>query len=225
MLKLTRWIADFYLCSWGQVLDSVVPAGVKQRAGTRMVTSFVCAEPSANGLSTARLSAKQKALLEILATAGRPMDAAELTQAADCGTAPLSALRQKGLIRAIHHREAHFTSPAGPTAREDDLTLNSDQKRALDTILAVARAGRHRTVLLHGVTGSGKTEIYIQAIREVVSYGPPGNCAGPRDQPHAANHSPLPPPVRFGRRSAQPFKRRGKALALAAASRPAACRS
>jgi primosomal protein N' (replication factor Y) len=170
MLKLTRWIADYYLCSWGQVLESVVPAGVKQRAGTRVVTSFVCAEPPGDG-AAGRLSAKQKALLEILTAAGRPMDAAELTQAADCGTAPLSALRQKGLIRAIRQREAHFTSPMGPTAREADLVLNSDQKRALDTILAVQRSGRHRTVLLHGVTGSGKTEIYIQAIREVVSYG------------------------------------------------------
>jgi primosomal protein N' (replication factor Y) len=171
MLKLTRWIADYYLCSWGQVLDSVVPAGVKQKAGTRIVTSFVCAEQSGKISSTARLSAKQQTVLEILAASGRPMDAAELTQAADCGTAPLSALRQKGLIRAIRQREAHFTSPLGPTSREPDLELNSDQKRALDTILAVQRSGRHRTVLLHGVTGSGKTEIYIQAIREVVSYG------------------------------------------------------
>ncbi len=171
MLKLTRWIADYYLCSWGQVIETVVPAGVKQKAGTRIVTSFVCAERSEHDLAAARLSAKQKAVLEILAASGRPMDAAELTQAADCGTAPLSALRQKGLIRAIRQREAQFTAPPGDSSQEPDLALNSDQKRALDTILAVQRAGRHRTVLLHGVTGSGKTEVYIQAIREVVSYG------------------------------------------------------
>jgi primosomal protein N' (replication factor Y) len=171
MLKLTRWIADYYLCSWGQVLDSVVPAGVKQKAGTRIVTSFVRADEPGNSSATARLSAKQKAVLEILTASGRPMDAAELTQAADCGTAPLSALRQKGLIRAIRRRESHFTSPMGPTSREADLELNSDQKRALETILSVQRSGTHRTILLHGVTGSGKTEIYIQAIREVTSYG------------------------------------------------------
>jgi len=170
MLKLTRWIADYYLCAWGQVLDSVVPAGVKQKAGTRLVTAFVCAEQAADG-TPPRLSAKQKAVFEILASAGRPMDADELTRAADCGTAPLSALRQKGLIRAIRQREARFAIPSGPTTREPDLLLNADQKRALDTILRVQRAGRHRTVLLHGVTGSGKTEIYIQAIREIVTYG------------------------------------------------------
>jgi primosomal protein N' (replication factor Y) (superfamily II helicase) len=171
MLRLTRWIADYYLCSWGQVLESVVPAGVKQQAGTRIVTSFVSTNRLPGDPAAAKLSAKQKAVLEILTTAGRPMDAAELTQAADCGTAPLAALRQKGLIRAIRQRQSQFAGPSDAPQREPDLALNSDQKRALDTILGLARGGQPRTVLLHGVTGSGKTEVYIQAIREVVSYG------------------------------------------------------
>jgi primosomal protein N' (replication factor Y) len=170
MLRLTRWIADYYLCAWGQVLESVVPAGVKQQAGTRLVTSFVCTNRDAGDRAAAKLSAKQKAVLEILTTAGRPMDAAELTQAADCGTAPLAALRQKGLIRAVRQRQT-LARPEAPSPREDDLKLNADQQRALDTILKLERAGQHRTVLLHGVTGSGKTEVYIQAIREIVGYG------------------------------------------------------
>ncbi len=37
LLRLTRWLADYYLCGWGQVLNAVVPAGVKDRAGTRSV--------------------------------------------------------------------------------------------------------------------------------------------------------------------------------------------
>ena len=40
MLELTRWIANRYLCGWGQVLNSIVPAGVKSKAGTREVTFF-----------------------------------------------------------------------------------------------------------------------------------------------------------------------------------------
>jgi primosomal protein N' (replication factor Y) len=173
MLRLTRWIADYYLCGWGQVLESVVPAGVKQQAGTRLVTSFVCTnrDAGAGERPGPKLSAKQKAVLEILTTAGRPMDAVELTQAADCGTAPLAALRQKGLIRAVRQRQTQVAKPTEPSTREEDLKLNADQQRALETILKLERARQHRTVLLHGVTGSGKTEVYIQAIREVVSYG------------------------------------------------------
>ena len=38
MLRLTRWIADYYLCDWAAVLDAVVPAGVRVGAGTRIAT-------------------------------------------------------------------------------------------------------------------------------------------------------------------------------------------
>ena len=41
MLRLTRWMADYYLCPWGQVLEAVVPAGVRHEAGTRDVTLLV----------------------------------------------------------------------------------------------------------------------------------------------------------------------------------------
>ena len=44
LLRLTRWMADYYMCGWGQVLNVVVPAGAKQNAGTRTAT-FVEAVP------------------------------------------------------------------------------------------------------------------------------------------------------------------------------------
>src|SRR5207247_2290478 len=46
LLRLTRWMADYYLCGWGQVLNAVVPAGAKEQAGTR-VTAFLEAVPEA----------------------------------------------------------------------------------------------------------------------------------------------------------------------------------
>ncbi len=55
--------------------------------------------------------------------------------------------------------------------RDEHLLLNVDQQMALDAILVALRSQQHRTFLVHGVTGSGKTEVYIQAIQEVVRYG------------------------------------------------------
>jgi primosomal protein N' (replication factor Y) len=49
--------------------------------------------------------------------------------------------------------------------------LNPDQQAALEAILAALRSRQHRTILIHGVTGSGKTEVYIQAIQEVIHFG------------------------------------------------------
>jgi primosomal protein N' (replication factor Y) (superfamily II helicase) len=171
MLELTRWIAERYLCSWGQVLEMVVPSGVKKKAGTRIIKFLQAAPNAAAALEETNLPAKQRAVLEVLCTAGRPLRIDELTEAADCGTGPVEALRRKGLIQALRQRTDQFVADFGPSVREADLELNPEQTAALESVLAAVRSNEHRTLLLHGVTGSGKTEVYIRAIREIVAYG------------------------------------------------------
>ncbi|MEX0716516.1 MAG: primosomal protein N' [Planctomycetaceae bacterium] len=171
MLELTRWIAEHYLCGWGQVLDSVIPAGVKKGAGTRVVNYFELAPDARDRFDELDLPAKQRAVLAALVASRAPLDAEELTRAADCGTGPIAALRKRGLIRAVRKRTVAFTPDEAAIEIVPDLRLNPEQRLALDRILELMRGREHRTVLLHGVTGSGKTEIYIQAIREVVAYG------------------------------------------------------
>lgn len=171
MLELTRWIGERYLCSWGQVLESVVPAGVKKQAGTREIVCYEAAPELQNGLDSLSLPAKQKRILEVLLHAGEPLAVDELSRRADCGTGPIRTLREKRLIIPVKRRTAPSAIDIGPVTIETDLKLNADQHHVLGEILNLIRTGRHETVLLHGVTGSGKTEVYIQAIREVVSYG------------------------------------------------------
>ena len=177
MLELTRWIADRYLCGWGQVLESIVPAGVKSNAGTREVTFFSVSPALIPRLvdrqallDELKLPAKQRMVLEILATAPGPMRVDELSEAANCGVAPIHGLRDKGLIVASRERLLSAPVMAAPEAHRD-IVMNPDQRRAVETILGVVRSSQYRTLLLHGVTGSGKTEVYIKAIEEVVSYG------------------------------------------------------
>ncbi|MEK6260037.1 MAG: primosomal protein N' [Planctomycetota bacterium] len=170
MLELTRWIADRYLCGWGQVLESIIPAGVKSKAGTREVTFFQLTAGMKNEREALKLPAKQRAVIDALMTAATPMRVDELSEAAQCGVAPIHALRDKGLIVAL--RERVLSAPVMPVPElHREITLNPDQQRAVDTILTAVRAAEHRTLLLHGVTGSGKTEVYIRAIEEIVSYG------------------------------------------------------
>jgi primosomal protein N' (replication factor Y) len=171
MLELTRWIAARYLCAWGQVLESVVPAGVKKQAGTRLIRFLEAADDALERMETLKLPAKQQAVMDVLLGAGRPLRVDEVTSAAKCGTSPVDALRKRGLIASIRQRSGTgFIEPAD-VPPEDDLVLNHDQRHALAEIVAKLRTREHATLLLHGVTGSGKTEVYIQAIREVVSYG------------------------------------------------------
>src|SRR5437588_9423687 len=74
LLRLTRWMADYYLCGWGQVLNAVVPAGAKDQSGTRR-TAFVEAVPD-DELSgpEPELTARQREGLRQLPPLGQPVE-------------------------------------------------------------------------------------------------------------------------------------------------------
>jgi len=170
MLDLTRWIAEYYLCSWGQVLHSVIPAAVKKNAGTREFRLFQLAEGILDRIDDWQLPAKQRAVVEVLKAAEEPMLIDALTAAAKCGTSPVNTLRKKGIIEAIRETRLTFSPEENRVQREEALSLSRDQQQALDAIIDAAdgKTSPHETLLLHGVTGSGKTEVYIRAIRHIV---------------------------------------------------------
>ncbi len=171
MLRLTRWIADYYLCPWGQVLETVLPAGVRGQAGTRMATLLALDPRGAELLATGDMPDKHRAVLRALAAATEPLTPQELARQAGCSPAPIATLRRKGLIRSRTARISTARQAEAALPREERLLLNPDQQKALDAVLAALRSQHHHTLLIHGVTGSGKTEVYIQAIEEVVRYG------------------------------------------------------
>jgi primosomal protein N' (replication factor Y) len=172
LMRLTRWMADYYLCGWGQVLNAVIPAGAKDRAGTRKL-SFLEAVPATELKDgTPDLPPKQKTALEKLRAAHRPLDLRQLTRLAKCGSGPIEALVAKGLARRVVRRIDQFADAApesGPN--EGPIVLNADQQSVWEKLAPALEKGGFHAFLLHGVTGSGKTEIYLRAIEEVVRQG------------------------------------------------------
>jgi primosomal protein N' (replication factor Y) len=173
MLRLTAWMADYYLCPLGQVLQAVVPSGVRGQAGTREMTFLSVPEVVSRQLAAGslKLGAKQADALRILAASSRPLTPPELAQAAKCTLGPIAELRKKRLVAADVRRISQVELDEVPAPREDHLSLNDDQQVALERIVAALTAPRHETILMHGVTGSGKTEVYIRAIEQVISFG------------------------------------------------------
>ncbi len=66
LLRLTRWLADYYMCGWGQVLNAIVPAGVKDRAGTRSILLVELIPETLWPNPVPSLTPKQKKVLAIL---------------------------------------------------------------------------------------------------------------------------------------------------------------
>jgi primosomal protein N' (replication factor Y) len=173
LLRLTRWMADYYLCGWGQVLNAVVPAGAKEHAGTRAVALLEAVPEAELPQPLPSLTAKQQTALERLRKSKKPLDGRQLARQAGCGPGPVEALVTKGFARRHVLRVDHFldTSEDLATEPDDPVVLNADQVRAWAPIEGALVAGGFHAFLLYGVTGSGKTELYLRAIEEVVRQG------------------------------------------------------
>lgn len=172
LMKLTRWMADYYLCGWGQVLHAVVPAGVRHRSGTRMAAFVEPVEKLPDPLPT--VTPQQKIALELLKLNGHPLEFLQLARLAKCTPGVIHGLVKKGLVRKFSERiEKESANPdrEGEEERSADIILNLDQERVWARVREALAAGTYRPFLLHGVTGSGKTEIYLKAIEEVIRQG------------------------------------------------------
>ena len=174
MLELTRWIASYYSCAWGQALDAVVPAGVKKQAGTRVWTCLTVPEASLAGVAdgSIALNPKQAEVVEVVAKSAVPLTLADVCKRAKCGPGVVKSLRDRGVIHTVKRRIGAAKEDEPEDERRGPPELTVEQKAALATMgPALKGESGFGTFLLHGVTGSGKTEVYLGAIDEVVARG------------------------------------------------------
>jgi primosomal protein N' (replication factor Y) len=173
LLRLTRWMAEYYLCGWGQVLQAILPAGVRSRAGLKRRTFVRAAKKPPDPLP--RLSPKQAAVLTYLRKSGDLIDPEEIMRAIPCGNAVIEGVVAKGLaVKELVTIETECNSEDDQSAirnPQSAIQLNADQRSAWGAIEAAVRDGGFKPILLYGVTGSGKTELYLRAIEQVVAQG------------------------------------------------------
>ncbi|MFT3881258.1 MAG: primosomal protein N' [Gemmatales bacterium] len=171
LLKLTQWLAEYYFCGWGQALDAVIPAAAKAQAGSRE-RDFITAIPDPLiPIAPPRLSKKQAVALEYLRTHPGTHEARYVVEQTGCSLAVLWGLVERGYATREKRRVENHLIPARAMPTQQPMVLNSDQEKAHQAIVKQIDAGGYHCFLLYGVTGSGKTEVYLQAIDRVVRAG------------------------------------------------------
>jgi primosomal protein N' (replication factor Y) len=175
LLELARWIATYYCCSIEIVMRSVLPQVIRRAEVGWRKQLFVEPAGKANDgeLENLRTRAPRQAeLLEAISKLEKPIRAAELLRQTSLNNQTLRALVKRGLVTL--RNEAVGRDPHGDEQfiATSNLVLNAEQTRALNEILQSLDAAENaRPILVHGVTGSGKTEIYLQAIRAALNRG------------------------------------------------------
>ena len=181
-LEFFRWIASYYLYPLGEVLKTALPAGINlqsrkgdpaaegQVSGGRNIKRERFYRPDSPVEDGRQPGSKAAEILEVIREAGE-IPAADLKRRFGQCSPQLKRLEERGLVQ-VEEREV-YRNPFGEEDLERDTprVLNVQQASALDHVRTALDSTTFTPFLLHGVTGSGKTEVYLQAIAHVLGKG------------------------------------------------------
>jgi primosomal protein N' (replication factor Y) len=173
LLELTCWIAEEYGCAWGEALAAILPAPLKRARGVRKVW-MARATSEATPEVVAELeqgSPEQHRLLRTLAGIEGEVGLRELTNKLGLSDSPARTLARKGLIELRMVEVATFGEVEADTDRARPERLTEEQSLAVDAVAGAIERREARAYLLEGVTGSGKTEVYLRAIERALAAG------------------------------------------------------
>jgi primosomal protein N' (replication factor Y) len=163
LIKLLRWAADYYCHPVGQVVRSALPAGLGSEKATTKILTEAFYTPSKQDIQPRGKT--QQELLQFIIQRGP----AGLGQIREYFPAPYAALKRLVEIGALEMREQELLRDPFLTEKlpeDKSLTLNNAQRKAVEEVTPSIRKSCFAGFLLHGVTGSGKTEVYLQAVEQ-----------------------------------------------------------
>ncbi len=175
LLKLAHWIAGYYVVPVNRVLRTMLPQAVRSKPETFLTDSHLklAQEPPPEAFDKLHRSAPMQArILELLRAQGGEATLSQLRRELPRAAAIIKPLLKAGWISRSEVRVERDPFQTEEFLPSQALTLTDEQSTVLGQVNAAADApDTARPLLLHGVTGSGKTEVYLQAIARVLESG------------------------------------------------------
>jgi primosomal protein N' (replication factor Y) (superfamily II helicase) len=168
LLELCRWTARYYLVSLAEVIGTIVPTRLPDPSRERVVV-LVRRLADADAEALARRAPARSRAYRLLAETPDGSLSLRDARAAGVPAEALRALVRAGIAESQHAARAR---PASSPPRDvPRLTLTAEQRAAADAVSAAVRGDATASFLLHGVTGSGKTEVFLTAVEETLAAG------------------------------------------------------
>lgn len=182
ILRLSEWISTFYFCSQGEVFQTALPSAVGIVAEERLVSVPKAERPPEASMKS--LSDAETSLLEDVESKGEQgwsLAGIKRKYRGRKETQAISSLKKKGWIRVLQVPKTKVRSleevktqskPSDPSLSVHPIhPLTQAQMDAFEPIRKALNEMSYHSFLLHGVTGSGKTEVYLHAIQQALSAG------------------------------------------------------
>ncbi len=175
LLELALWMAKYYMTPLGRVLKTMLPAGVRKNTQAKQqyyIMRKVSREVLRKEVVTLRDSAPQQAaVLDVMLRVRKGILHTELLEKAEVLPSSVKGCIDKGLLSFDIVRSDRSPLQGQEYFMSKPKILRDEQQQSLDRINNSLERGGFHTHLIFGVTGSGKTEIYIQAITKALQLG------------------------------------------------------
>jgi primosomal protein N' (replication factor Y) (superfamily II helicase) len=179
LVKLARWMSDYYACSLDAVMETMIPASVRKGMTQRILkhVRLVKELVEADVAALEKRAPNQALVYRFLAAQpdGKAFPKAEMLARLNFSASSVDALVKKGVVEETSDavdRGAYDDEPGEVefvAAQEHE--LNEEQAAAVDSLTASLNEKVFRTHLIHGVTGSGKTEVYLRVLKSALEQG------------------------------------------------------
>lgn len=175
---LLEWSATYYDASYESILEAMIPSFIRKGMQAKRVCT-VCVSKNYTAAILEKLSKKapkQAALLQFLSQQSRPVERSLLLKRMNLSASVCHALVAKGYITEYYKEmvRAAYSDAIGQTATEvvaNDRNLTEEQTIVTEALKTAIAKRQFSVEVVHGVTGSGKTEVYLHAIASVVNRG------------------------------------------------------
>ncbi|MDA7515308.1 primosomal protein N' [Akkermansiaceae bacterium] len=172
LLKLAEWITSYYGTPLEQVVRSIIPASIRGDKTSAKIRKAAILAKKPTEIELAKLAKRAKRqhqIITLLSIADKPIPITELGGASTSSS--IKTLTEKGWVKVINLEVRRDPDANETFLPSDPLTLNEEQDEAYQTISKSLHSETPKPILLHGITGSGKTEVYLQATRTALKLG------------------------------------------------------